>query len=188
MLAQRSGSAIGGPREWLSWSADGQYLLVRGQNEVLDFSGVQISPPLPGAASWLPGQSLLLVNGREGVRLMTIAGQEVAFINSGFASAWVFSHDGKRLAYSQQIEDEAVSVVIFDLDEQVNHQVGILPLRYLSMLRWSGDDAYLIMDDMEADSPIWIMQSEPNSEAEPLLDRAVLIEVLVHPSGATPQP
>jgi hypothetical protein len=72
MLAQRSGSAIGGPREWLSWSADGQYLLVRGQNEVLDFSGVQISPPLPGAASWLPGQSLLLVNGREGVRLMTI--------------------------------------------------------------------------------------------------------------------
>jgi hypothetical protein len=178
ILAEREGFAIGGQSEWLSWSADSQYLLVRGQNEVLDLAGKQILPPLPGAAYWIPGQSMLLVNGREGLRVMTVTGQEVAFISSEFASTWAVSRDGTHLAYSQQVQDDEVAIFIFDLTEQMNQQVGVLPLRYLSLMRWSDDDAYLIMDDMEANSPIWIMESIPNSEAEILLDRGVLIEVI----------
>jgi WD40 repeat protein len=167
--------------EEMAWSPDSQFLLMR--NEVFNLTGEQVSPPFSGRARWLPDQARLLINGEDGLHVTTIRGEEIALINNSFADVWAFSHDGQRLAYSQAAVGQQLAIFIFDLDELDNQFVGTVPANYLGLLRWSGADDYLIMDDGQVDSPIWVMAAQPDSLAIPLLETGALLEVVVVPAS-----
>ena len=77
----------------ISWSPDGHYLFVR--NKVFDLEGNLLSPDYPGGVSWLPNNSDLLVNSREELQIMTIAGEKIAHIaDIEYPVPWAWSRDG----------------------------------------------------------------------------------------------
>lgn len=177
-LASRPTFAMEHVAHEITWSVDSQYLLLLGLNQVLDLSGEQVSAPLPGAAFWLPGAAQLLVNGLEGLRLMTVTGAEIATISSQYAPAWAFSHDGRQLAYSQPDDAGQINLFIYTLSEQETHFIGAVPAGVFP-LRWSRHDDYLILGGAQGNqSVIWAIEALPDSTAELILEDALLIEVI----------
>lgn len=180
-LATRDSFAIEYTAKEMTWSPDSQFLLVR--NEVFDLDGRQISPQFLGRAYWLPNQPQLLINSDDGLRLTTVEGVEIAMMGNSFSPAWNFSRNSQKLAYSQSTNDAQTNIFIFDLNTQEDQFIGIVPAAYLSILRWSGDDKYLIMDDGQDITPIWAMNAQPNSTLETILDEGVLVEVVALPNN-----
>ena len=180
-LTTKQSIAIEHIADEILWSANSQFLLIR--NEVFNLSGEQISLPFSGQVHWLPNRPQLLLNGRDGLRLMTIEGKEIASISDSFSSAWTFSHDGQQLAYSQSTNDDnQVDIFIYDIDKQKNQFINSIPISYLSLLRWSSNDDYLFMDDGQESSPIWVMSAQPNSTINSIVDKGILIETITIPS------
>src|SRR5690606_13457806 len=99
-LVSRPGLAMERIAHELSWSADGQLLLIN-HREVIDLNGETVAT-LPGAASWLPSAARLLVNGSEGLRWMTPAGETIATLSEERAMAFALSASGGQLAYALQ--------------------------------------------------------------------------------------
>lgn len=160
----------------MAWSPDGQYLLVL--NKVYDLEGNLLSPDYSGGASWLPTEARLLINGGEGLEIVTIAGDEVAHISDTFAGEWAFSHDGRRLAYTQD-EGGAPVTAVYDLERgesQVVYSGSGWPLR------WSADDGHLLMGVHRDDrSQIIAVPTEPGGAEQVVVESAELIEVIPYP-------
>lgn len=160
----------------MAWSPDGQYLLVL--NKVYDLEGNLLSPDYSGGASWLPNDARLLINGGEGLRIVTIAGDEVAHISDTFAGEWAFSHDGRRLAYTQG-ERNAQVTAVYDLERdesQIVYSGSGWPLR------WSADDGQLLMGVHRDDrSQIIAVRAEPGGAEQVVVESAELIEVVPYP-------
>lgn len=176
-LAVREAFAIEYISGDMSWSADGQYLLVRG--EVFDLQGNFLSPDYPGRVAWLPNDVHLLLNSREGLRIITIAGEEVARISDTYANHWAFSHDGKRLAYTQSAEGEPTTIAVYDLERGESQLIAPAPA---TLLRWSADDSRLIVGVFQDSRyEIWALEPKSNATTERLLENAELIEVASYP-------
>lgn len=168
----------------MSWSPDGQYLLMR--NEIFDLAGNQISPERSGGIRWLPNDLLLLKNTREGLRITTIAGEEVAHVSDTFAGDWAFSHDGQRLAYTQSEQEGSQHVAVYDLERGENQIV--VPYSG-APLRWSADDSHLIMSVLrDGRVQIVAVSAASNGEERVIVEDGTLIEAVPYPVQAEPQP
>lgn len=178
-LATQPAGAIEYSASDVSWSPDGQYLLAR--NRVFDLEGNLLSPDYPGVVDWLPGEPNLLSNGNDGLRLISIAGEEIARISEGyFANDWAFSRDGQQLAYTLPRGEEGAGAAVYDLDSKESRIVGTVPGAVeLSLLRWSADDSRLIAGVYMGERyEIWTLAAEPGGAVELLLEHAELIEVV----------
>jgi len=165
----------------ISWSPDGQFLLAR--NRVFDLAGNLLSPDYPGRVDWLPDESTLLSNSNDGLRILTIAGEEIARISEGyFNEAWAFSRDGRQLAYALPRDEVGMAVAVYDLDRGENRVIGVVPgALNMDLLRWSADDTQLIAGVfLETGHEIWTLAAEPGGATERLLEDAELIEVFLH--------
>lgn len=185
MLAERLAGAIQRTPDEMSWSPDGQYLLIR--NEVFDLSGNALSPDYSGAVSWLPNDTQLLVNGPKELRIATIADEEIAHIaNVPFPATFAWSHDGQRLAYlpgqGPNIDVDA-QIAIYDVVSGNNRVVGTVPqVDGVRLLRWSADDSRLILGlSREGQDEIWAVDAQAGSAPQLLLGNALLIEVVPYP-------
>lgn len=162
--------------EQMSWSPDGQYLLVH--NEIYDLEGNLISPDYRSGVHWLPNDTRLLAHG-DGFRIMTIAGEELALISDQSVTEWAFSHDGRYLAYTEGRAGERASVVIYDIEEGINRT--IVP-HSAWLIRWSADDRFLIMGtaggEPSARPQITMVSVDPGGEERLLIDYAELIEAV----------
>jgi Tol biopolymer transport system component len=182
-LAERADFAMEYAAENMTWSPTGRYLLVR--NQVFDLDGRQLSPVFPGGARWLPaskqleasGQELLLVNGRDGLIIMTIEGEELVRINDAFVDTWAFSHDGRFLAYLNPYDE--TDLIIFNLNNGEIQHLGPIPHRF--SLQWSTSDDYLLLDDSGRTSPIWALAIEPGSQMQVIVEEGTLIAALPMP-------
>ena len=162
----------------VSWSPDGQFLLAR--NRVFDLAGNLLSPDYPGRVDWLPDKSTLLSNRKDGLRILTIAGEEIARISEGyFNEVWAFSRDGRQLAYALPRDEAGMAVAVYDLDSGENRVIGVVPgALNLDLLGWSADNTHLIAGIfMETGHEIWTLAAEPGGAIERLLEDAELIEV-----------
>lgn len=188
-LTTQEAAAIEYSSHEMSWSADSQFLLVR--NRAFDLDGNLLSPDYPGRVDWLPNESTLLSNGNDGLRIVSITGEEIAHISDGyFVDAWAFSRDGRRLAYSLPRGEEGAGVAVYDLERGEGQVIGTIAgadfvgVESVGLVRWSGDDSHLIMDVYRADSDrheIWTLETQPESTAELVLEDAELIEVVPYP-------
>ena len=163
----------------LSWSPDSQYLLAL--NKVFDLEGNLVSPDYPGGVYWLPDDPRLLLNSG-GMSIITLAGEEVARIDDDFALEWVFSHDGRQLAYTQGGMDGPWHIAVYDLETGESRTI----LEHSgSPLRWSGDDRFLLLGtagDEHGERPqIAMVSVEAGGEEQLLLDYAELVEVVPYP-------
>ena len=163
----------------LSWSPDSQYLLAL--NKVFDLDGNLVSPDYPGGVYWLANDNRMLMNG-DGMSIITLAGEELVHIDDEFASEWVFSHDGRQLAYSQGGRDGPWRIVVYDLETGESRPI----LEHSgSPLRWSGDDRFLLLGtvgDEHGERPqIAMVSVEPGGREQLLLDYAELVEVVPYP-------
>lgn len=141
--------------------------------------GNLLSPSYPGSVAWLPNDGRLLLNSREGLHIITVAGEEVARISDTYANHWAFSHDGKRLAYTQGAEGEPSTIAVYDLERGESQLIAPAPT---TLLRWSADDSQLIVGVFQNDQyEIWTLEPEPNGIVERLLKNAELIEVVPYP-------
>ncbi len=183
-LAERPGSAIEHVAEEMTWSPTGRYLLVR--NQVFDLNGQQLSPDLMGWAHWLPvrkqleagEQELLLVNGRSGLRIMTIEGEELAHITDDFVNTWAFSHDGRYLAYRDPLT--TTYLFVFDLQSYQSQRHAATAIDVQS-LYWSGNNDFLLLDDGYPNSPIWALSLQPDSRPQVVIEKGALIDALPAP-------
>jgi len=169
--------------EQIAWSPDGQYLLA--MNRVYDLAGTLVSPEYDGAVDWLPGGNRLLLSGRNGIDVITIAGEVLAHVDDRYSHTWALSHDGRRLAYVYgQWPDGRPGVAVYDLESDERWEVyagGGSPIR------WSADDSRIILGTYQVQNgerPQIITLSATPGGAEPqlLLDYAQLIEVVARPS------
>jgi Tol biopolymer transport system component len=182
-LAERADYAMEYAAEEMAWSPTGRYLLVR--NQVFDLDGRQLSPAFPGGVRWLPaskqmetsGQEPLLVNGRDGLIIMTIEGQELVRISDAFVDTWAISHDGRFLAYLNPYDE--TDLIIFNLNNGAIQHLGPIPHRF--SLQWSANDDYLLFDDGGRTSPIWALAIEPGSQMQVVVEEGTLITALPMP-------
>ena len=181
-LAQRETGAGGYSAEGVSWSPDGQYLLAH--NLVYDLAGNQLLPSDVGWLEWLPDQPQLLNRADEGLRVITVTGEEIEVAEqSAYHSAisYAFSRDGRRLAFSLPAADNDIPLAISDLASGATQIVGVIPdALYVYDLRWSADDTALIAgaDHGQGRYDIWTLPAAPNSTAERLIADAVLIDAV----------
>jgi Tol biopolymer transport system component len=175
----------------MSWSPDGQYLLIH--NRVFDLAGRRLSPDAEyaGRVSWLPNDSRLLMQTADGLSIVTIAGEEMARVSDTGAGAWAFSRDGRRLAYIQDGEAGAQILAVYDLEMGTSQTIGP---GAGAPLRWSAEDSHLLMS-VYRDNRVQIVSrsAEPDSDEEILVDEGLLIEVMPYPpneprTDSTPRP
>lgn len=188
-LTTQEAGAIEYSSHEMSWSPDGQYLLVR--NRVFDLEGNRLSPDYPGRVDWLPDRSTLLSNGNDGLSIVSIAGKVIAHVSGDyFVDAWVFSQDGRRLAYWLPGGGEGAGVAVYDLERGESQVIGMIEgtdfvgLESGGLLRWSADDSRLIVSVYRPDNnryEIWTLDAQPGGAAELVLDGAELIEVVPYP-------
>lgn len=183
-LTVREAFAIEYTTNDMSWSPDGRYLLVR--NEVFDLDGNLLSPGNLGGVAWLPKDSLLLVNDREGLQIVTVTGEIVAHIaDQNFMATWAWSRDGRRLAYVPGVEKSGADavVIVYDLERGENQVIGTIPQAgYVELVRWSGDDEHILVGlEQEGRDQIWVVEARTNGEVRPLIDNALLIEAVPSP-------
>lgn len=166
----------------MSWSPDGQFLLMR--NKVFNLQGNLLSSNYSGRVHWLPGTSSLVNDSGEGLLILSIAGDEIARISDTPAGAWSISRNGLRLAYDLLPTDDGIPLAIYDLESGETQIVGNIPdaLR-INSLHWSADDGLLIteVEHEEGRYDIWALPVAPNSTAERLLADAVLIDAVPYP-------
>lgn len=181
-LAQRETYGAGYSANEASWSPDGQYLLIH--NQVYDLAGNQSMPEGIGGLEWLPDRSQLLHWASDGLRVITVTGDEVALIEESVMdsrSKWAFSHDSRRLAFGQPLEAAGIPIAIYDFDSGETQRIDIVPdAVYIYPLRWSADDTLLIFTagTGERGDDLWTLPAVPGGTAERLLADAALIEVL----------
>jgi hypothetical protein len=183
-IAERPGFAIEHVSEEMTWSPSGRYLLVR--TELFSRDGDLLPTDFPSGAHWLPvpealpageGEKLL-VNDQNGLRIMTIDGQEVTRINDEYVAPWVFSHNGRFLAYlDPQTESD---LLIFDLQSQETIRLDPSPIQ-VGALRWGGNDDYLLLDERGRSGSIWALAVQPGSRPQMVLENGVLIDALPTP-------
>ena len=165
--------------EQMSWSPDGQYLLVH--NKIYDLDGNLVSPDYNAGVHWLPNDTRLLAHG-DGLWIVTIAGEPITQISAPSIQDWAFSHDNRYLAYAHVVADEENSIVVYDLEEGTSR--AILP-HSASTIRWSADDRSLILGTYGGESSerpqITIVSIDPPGEERVLIDYAELIEVVPYP-------
>lgn len=163
----------------MSWSPDGQFLLMR--NKVFDLQGKLLSPDYSGRVRWLPDAPSLLADSSEGLRILAIAGDEIAHISATPASVWSFSRDGRRLAFDLPATDDGIPLAIYDLESGETQIAGSVPSAVrINSLRWSADDGLLIteVEHGEGRFDIWTLPAAANSTAERLIENAVLIDAV----------
>jgi dipeptidyl aminopeptidase/acylaminoacyl peptidase len=181
-LAQRETGAGGYSARGVSWSPDGQYLLAH--NLAYELAGNQLAPSDIGWLEWLPDRPQLLNRADEGLRVITVTGEEIVVAEQSAihsAISYAFSHDGRRLAFSLPAADNDVPLAISDLASGETQIAAIVPdALYVSELRWSADDTLLIAgaDHGQGRYDIWTLPAAPNSTAERLIADAVLIEAV----------
>ena len=182
-IAERPGFAIEHVAEEMNWSPTGRYLLVRG--ELFTQDGDLLPTEFPGA-HWLPvpealpdsEQEKLLVNDGDGLRIVTIDGQEVTRINDEYVAPWVFSHNGRFLAYlDPQTESD---LLIFDLQSHKTMRLDPDPIQ-VGALRWSGNDNYLLLDERGRSGSIWALAVQPGSQPQMVLENGVLLDAFQQP-------
>lgn len=160
----------------LSWSPDGQYLLMR--NKLFDMSGNRLSPTPANRLVWLPDGSHLLANGNDGLQIVTITGEEVARIGDTFAEQWALSRDGRRLAYTQGYSNEQ-SVFVYDLERGESRDIHSGPA---SLLRWSTYGRYVLLSIVQDNTPqIVAVSAEPDGAEQVVVENGELIEVVPYP-------
>lgn len=165
--------------EQMSWSPDGQYLLVH--NKIFDLDGNLVSPDYNAGVHWLPNDTRLLAHGN-GLWIVTMAGEPIAQISAPSIQDWAFSRDNRYIAYARKAADEASSIVVYDLEEGTSRTV----LQHsASPIRWSADDRSLILGTYGGDPggrpQITIVSVDPPGEERVLIDYAELIEVVPYP-------
>lgn len=166
----------------IAWSPDGQYVLA--MNEVYDLAGNRVSPEYGGGVTWLPQGSRLLRRGSNGLDIITVAGEVVAHIADNYSNNWVFSHDGRRLAYVRgELPEAPFTVAVHDLESGESWDVRA---GSASPIRWSADDSRLILGVYELQNgerpQIITVSAAPGGASEQLLlDYAELIEVVDMP-------
>ena len=168
----------------ISWSPNGQYLLVR--NKVFDLEGNMLLSDYPGALTWIPNESHLLVNAQGELQIVSVSGEVIAHIaDIQYPATWAWSRDGRRLAYSPGREKGGTDaeIIIYDLDQGENQVVGIIPgANSVELLRWSADNSKVIVGlDRENRDEIWIVAGQPGGETKPLMESALLIEAVSYP-------
>ena len=171
----------------ISWSPDGQFLLMH--NQVYDLDGNALLPEQVGGLGWLPDRSQLIHWEAEELRIISVHGEDVAIIPIGgdphqIPLRWAFSSDGRRLAYSMQRGEEGIALAIHDLESGETQVVGTVPgALYVNLLRWSADDNLLITetDHGEGRYNIWTLETRPGGAVERLIENAELIEVVPYP-------
>ena len=168
--------------EQMSWSPDGQYLLVH--NEIFDLEGNLVSPDYQFGVRWMPTGTQLLARG-DGLWIMTIAGEPITQISTLPIHEWAFSHDGRYLAYAHGAIDGPPSIAVYDLEEDTSRTILS---HSASPIRWSADDRFLILGtyggDPGARPQITIVGVDPPGEEKVLIDYAELIEVVAYPPPA----
>jgi len=185
-LATRETYAAGYIANEVSWSPDGQYLLMH--NQVYDLEGKALLPDYAGGSAWLPDRSQLLVVD-EGLRVITVTGEEVTRIGDDAhpfgGDEWAFSRAGRRIAYTLPRVDAGVPVAIFDLKSGETQVIGTIPAaNHLNLLRWSADDSRLIASVVFNDGQfgLWTLEALPEGVIEPLIESVELIEVVPYPA------
>ncbi len=176
-LASRPSYSLAPTMGEIQWSPDSQLLLIR--NELFSPAESIRSPAYDGSAHWMPNSNGLLLVGSNGLRFVTLTGDEIAIINQTFTTTWAFSPDGQQLAYSQP-GDAGAEIFVFDLNQQTNQLIGTIPTQgeTVSTLYWRADDAFLAADEGLEPDPIWLIEAKPNSKAERLVDDGYLIQVV----------
>ena len=179
-LVSGEGSAREHVANEITWSNDSQFLLFR--NEVFNLSGENLSPEFSGKTDWLPNQSLLLVNGDSGLQITTVDGKVIAEFGNTFSSAWAFSNDNQKLAYVQALPNgQGNNIFTFEIGTQKIELIATLPTNHLNLIRWSIDDEYLIIDDGQNETPIWKIDTQPNSTRTEMSANGILVEVIPLP-------
>lgn len=185
LTTQPAGAIEYSSRE-MSWSPDGQYLLMR--NRVFDLEGNQF-PDYDGIVSWLPNDARLLANTDEGLRIITVEGEEVARIGDAtyefLVGAWAFSNDGQHLAYTLPRDGESVTIAVYDLAGGESQVIGSVPeALQATLLRWSADDSRVIANTYRGDGryDVWVLEPRPDGAVERVLEDAELIEVAPYPA------
>lgn len=181
-LAQRETYGAGYSANGASWSPDGQYLLIH--NQVYDLAGNPLLPDGIGGLEWLPDRSQLLHWGAEGLRIITVTGEEVVLIEGSAVEGptrWAFSHDGRRLAFGLASGEAGMPITVYDFDSGETQLIGSVPVFY--PLRWSADDTLLIFTagTGEGSNDLWMLPAAPGGTAERLLADAVLVEAVPYP-------
>jgi hypothetical protein len=183
-IAERPGFAIEHVAEEMTWSPNGRYLLVR--SELFTRNGDVLPTEFPGGAHWLPvpealpesEQEKLLVNDQNGLRIMTIDGQEVTRISDEYVHPWVFSNNGRFLAYlDPQTESD---LLIFDLQSHETMRLDPSPIQ-VGALRWSSNDNYLLLDERGRSGSIWALAVQPGSQPQMVLENGVLLDAFQQP-------
>jgi Tol biopolymer transport system component len=158
----------------IQWSPDSQYLLLH--QEVINLAGEPVWSETQGWATWQPGQNQILVNRSEGMHLMTVTGEEIYRISQTYLNNWAISHNGQRLAYV--LPDEAGNIFIFDLETGEQHLGGRLARDKVGDLRWTADDAYLVISGEQYLTSFWLLAAQPGGTLQPLAANGVLVDVV----------
>ncbi len=168
--------------EQMSWSPDGQYLLVH--NKIFDLEGNLVSPDYQSAVHWMLTGTQLLARGDE-LWTMTMTGEPITQISALPIHEWAFSHDGRYLAYAHGAIDGPQSIAVYDLEEGISRTILS---HSASPIRWSTDDRFLILGtyggDPDARPQVTIAGVDPPGEERVLIDYAELIEVVAYPPSA----
>jgi hypothetical protein len=181
-LARRPHWAMEHVASEITWSPDSQYLLLH--QEVINLAGDTVWPQTQGWATWRPGHNQLLVNQADGMRLMTVSGEEFYRISQEWLEDWALSHDGRQLAYVRPGNE--TDIFLFNLETGEQQFAGSIAGDKVGSLRWTADDAYLIIDGEQALTPIWLMAAQPGSPARPLAAKGLLIDVMGLQGTAVP--
>lgn len=100
-------------------------------------------PDIGGGVSWLPQDNRLLRRGREGMDIITIAGEVLTHIDDTYNNEWAFSHDGRRLAYVRgELPEGPFAVAVFDLESSESWDVRAASA---ASIRWRAADSRLIL-------------------------------------------
>lgn len=181
-LATREAYAVEYSSREMSWSADGQYLLMR--NEVFDRAGHVLSPDYKGIVSWLGDESRLLFSS-DGLSIISITGEELARISDASLGSqttiWAMSPDGQQLAYTLPQNEDGIPVSLYDLAGGESHTIGVVPSAvYVQILRWSSEGNLLFAGayGQNGRQAIWSLDPTADEPAELVLDSAELIEVV----------
>ncbi len=180
-LAQLETYGAGYSADGMSWSPDGQFLLIH--NRVYDLAGNLLLTGDAGRLEWLPDRPQLIYLTDGTLRIITPTGDEIARIQGVEARAisWAFSPNGRRLAFGQPREAAGIPIAIYDFDSGETQRIGMVPdAVYIYPLRWSADDSLLVftVGASEGSNDLWMLPAAPGGTAERLLADAALIEVL----------
>ncbi|MEM7530680.1 MAG: META domain-containing protein [Chloroflexota bacterium] len=178
------------PQE-LAWSSDGQHIVF--QDYVIDLTTAQPMEEMVRLEdvgivnTWMPNKSQLLVKGQSGLRLINPNGDII--IN--FAEQDIhplspqISRAGDKLAFTLRDDYGTLLLFIYDFETEINwfvSNLSNLAPNGIGSLRWNADDTAIIFDNRQLQSPIWVIQAQPDSQPEVIIEDGLLINTYAMPA------